>query len=126
MNGKQILSVVGMALILAAGNAVAQDDGALDDVTMRLMELRDEAPDAVIKTIALPANVDVDSEAVAASESGLNTANTARERRVAGLQMALDSIADAQNAANEAAENSSRADDNIPDNAQVPGDPGRP
>jgi len=82
MNGKQILSVVGMTLMLAAGNAVADEDGALDDVT-------------------------------------------ARERRVEGLQTALDSIADAQDAASEAAENSGRADDILED-VPAPVDPGRP
>jgi len=121
MNGKQILSVVGMTLMLAAGNAVADEDGALDDVTIRLMELRDEAPDAVTKNIELPADADVDSEAV----PGLDTANTARERRADGLQTALDSIADAQYAASEAAENSGRADDILED-VPAPVDPGRP
>jgi len=123
MNGKQILSVVGMTLMLAAGNAVADEDGALDDVTMRLMDLQADAPDAVIKTIALPA--DADPKAVEESETGLTTANTARERRVEGLQTALDSIADAQDAASEAAENSGRADDILED-VPAPVDPGRP
>ena len=90
------------------------------------MDLQDEAPDAVTRTIVLPAEVDVDPDAVHESTTGLDIANTARERRVAGLDMALSSIADAQDAANAAAEAASRGDTFIPDNAPVPEDPGRP
>ncbi len=124
MNGKRILSIAGMTLMLAAGNAVAEDDdGLLSDVTMRLMDLQDKAPDAVINPIKLPGSVEDDSEAVAASADGLETANTARDRRVAGLETALDSVHDAQEAASEAAENSAR-DDAIPDDLPVPEVPG--
>jgi len=119
MNRKHIFSITGLALMLAAGNALAQaGDGDLDG-TIRLMgHAEAELPDAVTKEITLPDDVGEDSEAVEASADGLATANEARLRREEGLTTAdeaRESSADFVEAAQENRENRGRSSDNIPD-----------
>jgi len=129
MNRKHIFSITGLALMLAAGNALAQDDDGDLDGTIRLMgHAEAELPDAVTKEITLPGDAEEDSDAVYASADGLTTANEARWSREEGLTIAdeaSEAAADFAEAAQDARENRSRTDDFTPDMPpDVPTPPG--
>lgn len=136
MKLSKITTLTSMALLLATSNVLAQESDTSDtdlDATIRVMGAAEaELPEAVTKEIMLPAGVAEDSAAVEASAKGLATANEARLRREAGLQIADDArenaaaeagenAADAADAARENAEGRSRADDNRPDTPVPPG-----
>lgn len=121
MNTKNGLAVAGLAIILAAGSALADENDELDG-TIRLMGVAEaDLPGAVTEDIMLP---------VSAADDGIDTANAARMRRENGLDIAASASADARDnaaamaeAAQENAENRSRADDNNPPDLP-PGPPG--
>ncbi|HZW60572.1 MAG TPA: hypothetical protein VFE85_09765, partial [Woeseiaceae bacterium] len=74
------LTIAACALLLVAGAASAQEDEGDLDGTIHLMGDADATlPDAVTREITLPASVDIDAKAAAASAEGLATANEARD-----------------------------------------------
>ncbi|MEX0707244.1 MAG: hypothetical protein WD078_04725 [Woeseia sp.] len=135
MNSKYFISVAGLALVLAAGNVLAQDDDDLDGTMRPIGQADAELPAAVTEDITLPDAVGEDSEAVAASADGLATANEARTlRKEGGLAIAdeasggaaadaRDRATDLAEAARDNADNRSRADDFRPETPDVPDRP---
>lgn len=95
MNGFGLKNIVRTAALLAGGLLVsavafAEDDAVPEELelTMTLMPVNAELPDAVTRTIELPAAAS--GEAVEASERGLSTADEARQNRRAGLDTAAE------------------------------------
>jgi len=116
MNTGNVIKIAGWTLILAAGNALAQD---LDQTIRIIDQPQANMPATVTDPIVLPADVNEDSEAVEA----IATANTARLRRVEGLEIAAEAIetaAEFADAAQDNAESFSRTDEFVPDVPEVP------
>ena len=126
MNTKKVCVVAGLAMILVAGSALAAEDEEFEG-TIRLMGAAEaELPGAVTKEIKLPDGVSED-ESTHPSAYGMETANTARERREAGLTIADGASADArENAADmaETAQENAESLRGIPDDLPIPPLPG--
>jgi hypothetical protein len=115
---KQYLTIAGLALALAAGPALAQDETGDDATgsTMRVIPEDAQLPDAVTKEIALPDGASEDARTHSAD--GLAKANDAREHgrdfgqatAAAARDHAQDG-AEENEAADEAAENSAEGRD---------------
>jgi len=118
-------------LTFSFGSALAQDDGADAETTIRLMGAAEaELPDAVTKEIALPESVPVDTAAVERAANGLATANENRARRENGLataDAASERGAEMADDASENRENRGRSEDHRSDDPpDPPGNPGPP
>lgn len=118
-------------LTFSFGSALAQDDGADAETTIRLMGAAEaELPDAVTKEIALPESVPVDTAAVENAASGPATANENRARRENGLETAdaaQERGAEMADDASENRENRGRSEENRPDDPpEPPGNLGPP
>ncbi len=120
MNTGNAMNIAGWALILVAGNTLAQDL----DQTIRIIEQpQAEMPAVVTDPIVLPEDVGDDVEAIESSAEGIATANAARQRREERTQIAdeaRESAADYADTAQDAAESFSRTDDFLPDVPEVP------
>lgn len=130
MNRKRFIFVTGLALMLAAGNVLAQEVDDVFEGTIRLMgQAEAELPSVVTREIVLPDNVVEDSEAVAASTDRLAAASEARRRREDGLTVAdeaRENASDFAEAAQDNAENQSRGDEYMPDTPDLPDIPTPP
>ncbi len=123
MHIENVIKIAGWTLILAAGNALAQD---LDQTIRIIDQPQANMPAAVTDPIVLPADVNVDPEAVEASADGLATANAARPGRKEGLEIAAEAsetAAEFADAAQDNAESYSRTDEFVPEVPEVPAVP---
>ena len=123
MNRNHVIAITGLAFILGAGNALAQEEEDLD-ATITIAEAEVETPDVFMQDISLPAELtdgtaSADNESVN-SDGGLQEATGALENRHTALDDAAAEVAaHFAEAAQDNAENSSRAEDARPD---APGD----
>ncbi len=123
MHIENVIKIAGLTLILAAGNALAQE---LDQTISLANHPLADLPAAVTDAIVLPTNVNEDSEAVDASADGLATANAARLRREEGLKIAAEAsetAAEFADAAQDNAESYSRTDEFVPEVPEAPAVP---
>ena len=130
MNSKHAL-IWTITLLLASGSTWAQDDenGDEAETTIRLMDSAEASlPEAVTANIALPANLPEDAAAVEHARLGIDTANENRERRETGLATADEARERGAEMAEEALENREnrgRAED-PPERPDVPDLPDTP
>ena len=122
MNRNHVIAITGLAFILGAGSALADEE--LEATMVVIAEADVGTPDVFIDSIELPAEL-IDGTASADNESansadGLLQANGALGRRHLALDDAAAEVAaHFAEAAQDNAENSSRAEDARPD---APGD----
>ena len=131
MKTRHAVFITSLMLLFSMSPVLAQDsDEDQLDATMRLMcNAEAQLPEAVIKTIELPAHLREDAAAAsdsAASNSkkGHDQANAAREGRKQGLEAAADArdkAKDMKEAAKENRENHGRSED-LPDPPNRPDD----
>jgi hypothetical protein len=87
MRYRELVAMLALASLWCGSPAVAQEKGADNlELTMTLLPETATVPDAVTKTIELPAPAS--EQAGEHSASGTATANQSRERREAGLDTA--------------------------------------
>ena len=129
MNRNHVIAITGLALIFGAGSALADD---LEATITVIAEADVATPDVIMHGISLPdqlaENASGDNES-ANSDGGLGTATDSLANRQTGLDFAVDAIeevtSDFAEAAQDNAENSSRADDARPDApGEIPVPPG--
>lgn len=126
MKFRQTVTLFGAAVLLFSSPAWTQEagDGDTTTATIRLMSNAEaELPEAVIKTIKLPNNLTVDTEAVEKSARGLATANRNRLEGNKGLDQAEEARqrnTDMAESAQETRENRGRSDD-LPEPPNRPG-----
>jgi 5-deoxy-D-glucuronate isomerase len=131
----KLVLITTAALLLGYSSAWAEDE-ALDEVTETTIRLMGNAeaqlPDAVTKEIALPESVPEDSAAVLNAQRGLDQANEARTRRETGLATAEQARERGAGMAEQARENREtrgRSQDRperpaVPERPNPPGPPG--
>ena len=116
MKFRQTITLFGVAVVLFSSPAWTQESGNDETIsaTIRLMSNAEaELPDAVTKKIKLPESLTDDSEAVANSTRGLETANQNRLDGNDGLERAEEAQhhgAEMAESAQENRENQGRAD----------------
>jgi len=120
MNRNHVIAITGLAFILGAGSAVAQDDEELDATITIIANAEVGTPDVFMQAISLPADAVDNADESVNSDGGLQEATGALENRQAALDdAAMEVAAHFSEAAQDNAENSSRAEDARPD---APGD----
>lgn len=133
MKSRLLIPAAVLLMGVSAGAWADDDDGA--EATIRLMGTAEaERPDAVTKTITLPAHLMVEGDdqvATVDKAKGHDTANERLDKREKGLSQAdaaRDKGAEMSETAKENREARGRAEDRPgrPDNPGRPGDPGRP
>lgn len=106
---KMKLVLISTAALLLGYSSAWSEEETLDEVTettIRLMgNAETELPDAVTREIALPDSVPEDSEAVLNAQRGLDQANENRARRETGLATAEQARERGAGMAEEAREN---------------------
>lgn len=118
MNRNHVIAITGLAFILGTGSALAQDDEELDATITIIANAEVATPDVIVNGISLPADA-VDNADQNANVDD-NLVNTALMHRQAALDdAAMEVAAHFSEAAQDNAENSSRAEDARPD---APGD----
>ena len=118
MNRNHVIAITGLAFILGAGSALTQDDEELDATITIIANAEVATPDVIVNGISLPADA-VDNADQNANVDD-NLVNTALMHRQAALDdAAMEVAAHFAEAAQDNAENSSRAEDARPD---APGD----
>ena len=121
MNSKYIVTIAGVVFLLISGQAWAQADPT-SQATIRLMDRADaELPDAVTKTILLPAVLPADADAEAAA--AILSAQAAREAGIAKAEDALARIGNMLDTALENVEDRGRSDDVPEPPVDPPGPP---
>lgn len=115
MNRNHVIAITGLAFILGAGNALAQDEeDEVLDATMFVIGNADVGtPDVFVTGIPLPA--DAVDNADDSANVNVDLINTALGHRQMALEDAAAITADVAEAAQDKAENSSRAEDVRPD-----------
>lgn len=124
MNRNHVIAITGLALMLGAGSALAQDDEEFDGTITVIANAEVETPDAIVNGISLPADaVDNADDSANINE---NLVNDALMHRQAALDdAAMEVAAHFAEAVQDNAENSSRADDARPDApGEIPVPPG--
>ncbi len=128
MNRNHVIAITGLAFMLGAGTALAQDEEELD-ATISVMDSAEAAtPDVFVTGILLPEDAVLNADATANVDEEL--VNDALARRQFGLDTAAanaieEVTSDFAEAAQDAAENSSRAEEVRPDLPDdLPGQPG--
>jgi len=133
MKSRLLIPAAVLLMGVSAGAWADDDDGA--EATIRLMGTAEaERPDAVTKTITLPAHLMVEGDdqvATVDKAKGHDKANDRLDKREKGLSKAdaaRDKGAEMSETAKENREARGRAEDRPgrPDNPGRPGDPGRP
>ena len=133
MKSRLLIPAAVLLMGVSAGAWADDDDGA--EATIRLMGTAEaERPDAVTKTITLPAHLMVEGDdqvATVDKAKGHDKANERLDKREKGLSQAdaaRDKGAEMSETAKENREARGRAEDRPgrPDNPGRPGDPGRP
>ena len=133
MKSKLLIPAAVLLMGVSAGAWADDDDGA--EATIRLMGTAEaERPDAVTKTITLPAHLMVEGDdqvATVDKAKGHDKANERLDKREKGLSQAdaaREKGAEMSEKAKENREARGRAEDRPgrPDNPGRPGDPGRP
>ena len=133
MKSKLLIPAAVLLMGVSAGAWADDDDGA--EATIRLMGTAEaERPDAVTKTITLPAHLMVEGDdqvATVDKAKGHDKANDRLDKREKGLSKAdaaRDKGAEMSETAKENREARGRSDERPgrPDNPGRPGDPGRP
>ena len=133
MKSRLLIPAAVLLMGVSAGAWADDDDGA--EATIRLMGTAEaERPDAVTKTITLPAHLMVEGDdqvATVDKAKGHDKANERLDKREKGLSKAdaaRDKGAEMSETAKENREARGRAEDRPgrPDNPGRPGDPGRP
>jgi len=131
MKTKASIAALMVLMGVSTGAWATGDDGA--EATIRLMGTAEaERPDAVTKTITLPAHLNVEGDdqvaAVEKAKNGHDKANQRNDKREQGLTKADEARergAEMSEKAKEARENRGRSEDR-PDPPGRPEDPGRP
>ena len=109
------LTIFGLGVAVMPFSAVqAADDDA--DVTMQVIQ--HDLPDAVTNQISLPDAVPEAVREAGHADSGLETANNAREHRLDGLDAAEQAIENKRD--DLSTENEAPETPEVPDNASVP------
>jgi hypothetical protein len=133
MKSRLLIPAAVLLMGVSAGAWADDDDGA--EATIRLMGTAEaERPDAVTKTITLPAHLMVEGDdqvATVDKAKGHDKANDRLDKREKGLSKAdaaRDKGAEMSETAKENREARGRSDERPgrPDNPGRPGDPGRP
>lgn len=133
MKSRLLIPAAVLLMGVSAGAWADDDDGA--EATIRLMGTAEaERPDAVTKTITLPAHLMVEGDdqvATVDKAKGHDKANERLDKREKGLSKAdaaRDKGAEMSETAKENREARGRSDERPgrPDNPGRPGDPGRP
>ena len=121
MNRNHVIAITGLAFIFGAGNALADEE--LEATITVIANAEVETPDVFMQDISLPADAVMNADESGNSDGGLQEATGALENRHTALDAAAETVnevtADFAEAAQDAAENSSRAEDARPD---APGD----
>ena len=115
MNRNHVIAITGLALIFGAGSALADEE--LEATMFVIAEADVGTPDAIVNGIELPEDAVDNTEDSANLDH--NLVNEALERRHTALDAAAETVnevtADFAEAAQDNAENSSRAEDARPD-----------
>ena len=118
MNRHHVIAIMGLAFMLGAGSALADDFEFEGTLSVIIGEAEVATPDVIVNGISLPAEAVDNTEDSANLDH--NLVNEALTRRQAALDDAAAEVADHfTEAAQDNAENSSRAEDARPD---APGD----
>ncbi len=119
MNRNHVIAITGLAFMLGAGSALAQDDEEFDGTITVIANAEVATPDVFMQDISLPANAVDNADESGNSDGGLQEATGALENRQTALDAAAETVnevtADFAEAVQDNAENSSRADDARPD-----------